>query len=163
MCPKDSHFQCNLYQPRNSCPRHLNSTTTGTANGLDIPRTQDLLSSCGNPAQASSAAFPQSHHTCCFGEQNWIQGTVNIIAFVESLWVYTTQSLALQACDYTHQEQRECEITACLSINLYNHHQFPQNMPNMICIQSGLARKHLPEVGWMTLAHQLASRLDLFH
>ena len=102
-------------------------------------------------------------HEGCFGEQNWIQGTVNIIAFVESLWVYTTQSLALQACDYTHQEQRECEITACLPLNLYDHHQFPQNMPNTICIQSGSARKHWPEVGWMTLAHQLASRLDPFN
>jgi len=35
-------------------------------------------------------------------------------------------------------------------------------MTDPICIQAGMAGKHWPEVGWMILAHWLASRLDPF-
>jgi len=38
----------------------------------------------------------------------------------------------------------------------------PLNMPDPIRICSGLAWKHLPEMGWMIVAHRLASRLDTF-
>ena len=38
----------------------------------------------------------------------------------------------------------------------------PVNMPDPIRIWSGSSGKHWPEVGWMILAHWLASRRDPF-
>ena len=49
-------------------------------------------------------------------------------------------------------------LTSCSMQSSIN----PLNMRDPIRICSGLAWKHLPEVGWMIVAHRLASRLDTF-